>query len=416
MKFWVLKLFIEVLKKKRKIVGIYRVDDNIIKIIFDTETYFFDMRRGESFIYPQPQGFIETKKYSSPFDVQLSKSAMASEILGASLLGGDKIVKLDIQKSGKYKSQKYSLFFEFTGKFTNFVITDEKGTIIDALRHIDSSVSVREIKPSMRYTPPPKADIKYSETPDEEDIIKYLQKEYEKKESLALENLKRQHLAKIAKKREKLEKILYALESAASLEKKSKEMYEKANLLLSNRDKIAPYEKRVLLKDFDGNEKHIELDGTGNVSRTIDEMFKRAKKSAKKAKNINIESESLENKVAFFKKFEDVVKMAKNRHELQILFPKKIKNAKESVTEHYEVFFVKGYRILLGKNERGNIELLKSAKAGDIWMHLKDRPSTHIIIPTNKKEIPMQVLEEAAKLCASFSADLCFSRIFLNSR
>jgi len=38
-------------------------------------------------------------------------------------------------------------------------------------------------------------------------------------------------------------------------------------------------------------------------------------------------------------------------------------------------------------------------------MHLKDRPSSHIIIPTNKQEVPETVLFEAGKLCASFSAE-----------
>jgi len=57
----------------------------------------------------------------------------------------------------------------------------------------------------------------------------------------------------------------------------------------------------------------------------------------------------------------------------------------------------------LGKSEKGNIELLKNAKARDIWMHLKDRPSAHVVISTDKQQLPQCLLETAAKLCVDFS-------------
>ena len=57
----------------------------------------------------------------------------------------------------------------------------------------------------------------------------------------------------------------------------------------------------------------------------------------------------------------------------------------------------------LGKNEKGNIELLKRAKAKDVWLHLKDIASAHVIISTDKQNLPMSVIESAAKLCVNFS-------------
>ncbi|MDQ1338925.1 MAG: hypothetical protein QG567_74 [Campylobacterota bacterium] len=325
--------------------------------------------------------------------------------MDVSLVNEDKIIKIQIQKLGKYKSQKSSLIFEFTGKFTNMIIVDENEIVIEALRHIDSSISSRELKPSLKYMPLPKNNIKYSNPQEISDIRAYLEEEYQKREAKELENTKKQQLDKIVKKREKLQNILFSLEHISVLEEKSQKSYEIANILLLNRAKIKPYDKKAVLKDYDGNDVVIELEAMGNINKTIDEVFKKAKKFMNKSKNIHIERENLESKIEFFKKFESVINMAKSKHELAILFPKIIKTKKESVAENYEVFFIKGYRVLLGKNEKGNIELLRMAKANDIWMHLKDRPSTHVIIPTNKSEIPLRVLEEAARLCASFSAD-----------
>lgn len=404
MKLWALKRFAGRLQTMKKLLSVWRVDDNILKLRFESGSYFFDMRRGESLIYPEPEGFVENKRYNSPFDVQLAKTVNTSEILGVILCNEDKILRLDLQKAGKYKSLKYAVIFEFTGKFTNAVILDEKGTVIEALRHIDASVSVRELKPGLPYAYPPKNDLKLSPAREVEDIDAYLAAEHQRRTDIELANLKKQHRARIAKKIKRLQKIYDSLESAETLEAKSAKLYEKANLLMANRHTIAPYATVLTLKDYEGNDIRVELEGKGNVNQTIDAIFKQAKKSAKKAENIHKEIESLGAKIDFLKRFAEVVENAPNRHALRILFPKSVKSKQESVIEHYETFFVKGFRVLLGKNERGNVELLKNARAGDIWMHLKDRPSCHVIIPTNKQEVPEAVLLEAGKLCASFSA------------
>jgi predicted ribosome quality control (RQC) complex YloA/Tae2 family protein len=76
---------------------------------------------------------------------------------------------------------------------------------------------------------------------------------------------------------------------------------------------------------------------------------------------------------------------------------------KEKPNEAYEIFWIEGYKVMLGKNEKGNIALLKDARARDIWLHLQGRPSAHVIITTDKQRVPMNVIESAAKLCVDFS-------------
>jgi len=405
MKLWALERFCDVLKTKRKLLGIYRVEDNILKLKFDAGTYLFDMRRGESLIYPEPQGFIESKHYNSPFDVQLAKAASASEIESVALVNGDKILRFDLTKAGRYKSQKCTLYFEFTGKFTNAVLADEKGVVIEALRHLDGSVSLRELKPALPYRLPPKNELKLAPAEDVADIEAYLAGQYAQKVSRELDSLKKQYSVKIAKKIKKLRRIEDSLESVEAIEARSAALYEQANLLMANRHRITPYAKEAVLEDYEGNEVRIDLETGGNINKTIDTIFQKAKKALQKAKNIHIEKEGLGEKIAFWTRFLTVLDNAANRHELQMLFPKVQKAKKERPSEHYETFVIKGFRVLLGRNERGNVELLKNARAGDIWMHLKDRPSCHVIIPTNKHEVPLPVLHEAGRLCASFSAD-----------
>jgi len=57
----------------------------------------------------------------------------------------------------------------------------------------------------------------------------------------------------------------------------------------------------------------------------------------------------------------------------------------------------------VGRNSKENQKLLEIAKANDVWMHVRDIPSSHVIIRTDKQNIPESVLKNAAKLCVDFS-------------
>ena len=63
-----------------------------------------------------------------------------------------------------------------------------------------------------------------------------------------------------------------------------------------------------------------------------------------------------------------------------------------------------GFTIRVGRNNLQNDRLtLKSGKPGDIWLHVKDAPGSHVVIDTGQKEVPDSTLHEAALLAAYFS-------------
>ncbi|MDX1296012.1 MAG: hypothetical protein R3302_07085, partial [Sulfurimonadaceae bacterium] len=98
-----------------------------------------------------------------------------------------------------------------------------------------------------------------------------------------------------------------------------------------------------------------------------------------------------------------IVEEAKDLATIQMLFPAQVKEAKQKQNDSVETFWIEGYKVMLGKSEKGNIDLLESARARDIWLHLKDRPSAHVIIVTDKQNVPESVLEAAARLCVDFT-------------
>lgn len=71
-----------------------------------------------------------------------------------------------------------------------------------------------------------------------------------------------------------------------------------------------------------------------------------------------------------------------------------------------------GFEILVGRNNRQNDQLtLKTAKAGDIWLHTQGIAGSHVIICTGGKQPGEQTLFEAAQLAAYHSRGRSGSRV-----
>jgi predicted ribosome quality control (RQC) complex YloA/Tae2 family protein len=180
------------------------------------------------------------------------------------------------------------------------------------------------------------------------------------------------------------------------------------NLILSNIHNMSNYQKEIEVLDYEGNSKTITLSQDARTpSEAANKLFTRSKKLKQKAKNTYIERENLDSKITFLKRLQESITASKSIDEVNLYLPKQPKKLKKQAVKedaNIESFFIEGYKITLGKNEKGNITLLKTAKMSDVWMHLKDMPSTHVIIRNDKKSVPQLVLEFGAKLCVQFSA------------
>ncbi len=391
----------------KKINAIERVDDTIVKIAFDRDTpYYFDVRRGDSYIFKKEGNYTRVKNYHAPFDIVLGKKFTNAKVEKVLVQDGNNILQIVVQSASKYKHELTTLQFEFTGRNTNIILLDEKGVILEALRHIDIGTSFREVRVGVKLLPLPPRELK-EEAIMIEDLDSYLYGVYEKRESQKLDAIKKQKMAQLQKKEKKLQRILNNLEDEAKLKEEASALEYDANLVLANIHKIQNYEKKVILEDYEGNERVIMIPSQAHTpAQAANLLFAQAKKRKQKAKNAYIERDNLQGKIAFLRQLAHSISTAKSVDEVNLYLPKQPKKQKKraKVDSNIESFFIEGVKISLGKNEKGNITLLKEAKMGDIWLHLKDMPSTHVIIRTDKKNVPESVLMFAAKLCVQFSA------------
>jgi len=406
-KYYLLKEVVSYLQENAQNINLAkRIDNNIIIIEFNNKNnLYFDMAKGNSLIYKRKNTIKAKKDFNAPFDVVLQKRFNNSKIEEVELYNDDKIINIKVNSSSSYKKLTTILQLEFTGKHTNIIILDENRVILEALRHIDEFSSSRVVKVGIKLDEVPKQSF-IPKIEEVEDIDAYLYKVYEDIEARDIENYKKQKITQVSKKLRKLEKTIASLPKKEELEFESNELYEKANLILSNLHSLKPYQKSFKSINYTGEEIEVELDTRMAASTYSNDLFKKAKKAKHKAQNIKIEKNNLEEKVEFLKRMLSNLENSNSIDEMEFLYPKKQKNqTKTKKSQMYESFFFEGYKIMLGSSERENIYLLQNSKASDFWFHLKDRPSSHVIVQNSKKTIPASVISRAAKICAQFSSD-----------
>ena len=403
MKLSHLKQILTYLQNFTKISAIHRVSDTTIKIVFDKrDDLYFNMQRSNSSMF-KCQEYPRSKVYNAPFDVILAKRFNRSNILDISLLGDDKIIRLKTSVASAYKEEITYLQIEFTGKYTNIIILDKENIVLEALRHVDLFSSFREVRVGQNLLDVPNAPFVPKEYPLE-NVEDFLYGVYEKEQGNRLDNLKKQKISFLSKKLKKLQKLYNKLDNEATLLDEAQQSEHYGNLVLSNIHNIKPYATSLKLQDYDGKLITLELQKPYQTPHLISNMyFTKSKKAKQRAKHLHIEEESLSSKIEHIKLFIHTVEMAKDTAKIELLFPKRVQNKKIKVNDSIEIFWIEGYKAQLGKNEKGNIEVLKNARAKDVWIHMKDRPSAHVIITTDKQNLPLNIIQSAARLCVDFT-------------
>jgi predicted ribosome quality control (RQC) complex YloA/Tae2 family protein len=360
------------------------------------------MTKGHSFIY-KASSQRPLQGYNAPFDTLLHTLLSASKIISIDVPNDDRILRFTLAPKSSYKDKIIYLQLEFTGKNTNAILIDDNEIIIEALRHIDADSSFRVIRPGMELLAiPPFA--RTEETKEIADVDAYLENIYEQIQAKKLLELKKQKLSVTAKKSQKLSQLLEKLPNEESLAQQAKEYNDYGNLILANLYQIKPYDTKLDTYDFEGNEITIKLPKNIKINRISDYFFNLAKRAKSKAKNVHIEQENLQSKKDFYDNIYYALEQAKDPYELELLVPKRAKSQrKKERLKEGELFWIEDYKVLVGRNSNENQKLLEMAKANDLWMHIRDVPSSHVIIRTDKQNLPDSVLRAAAKLCVDFS-------------
>lgn len=89
------------------------------------------------------------------FCMLLRKHLIGGRISNLSMLGLERLINIEVETINEFNEiEKKTLIIELMGKHSNIILTNSQNKIIDAMRHITSENSYREILPSRTYSLP----------------------------------------------------------------------------------------------------------------------------------------------------------------------------------------------------------------------------------------------------------------------
>lgn len=404
MNVFILAEIARLFKTFHKINYIGRISDNLIKLHLDNEIFYVNLEKSKSSIFCTNEAILGSKKYQAPFDFALQKYCLKAIVKDCDIDGNNRILRLFLHKKLEYKEINGILQFEFTGKYTNAIIMDMDCIILESLRKITQNLRI--IKPGIKLTPlPQQTNFTPRQIDFGNDIMQYLKESYAKNEQANLQNAKNTAISTLKAKKEKLQNLLSQLENKESLLAKAKE-YAKIGYLLQNNINTKITQSKINLKDYDNTDIEVEIPHDMlHLSNTmiINKLFTKSKKLHLKSQNIAIQEQNLCDNINFLAKKIEFITHAKTLSDIQIILPKHQTSKKNSQdSKLFESFFIDGIKISIGKNQRENIALLHNAKANDMWMHIRDIPSSHLIIHCSKNTIKDEILRKAGEILVGF--------------
>lgn len=398
MKLPLLKAIAPFFNSYKTLFDLRRIEDNLFRLTLDFDEFYIDVSKSRSLIFISDEKILGNP-YCAPFDRALQKYCSRAELISCRLDGENRILVFEFLHSRSYKQERYFLYFELTGRHTNVVLVGAEGIIIEALRHISKEKSIRVIKPQKPYTslPQPLHSSKMRAL-EILDLKSYLKEEYVHFRSQRVEQKKQTLLDQRTKKLRSLEQILHSLPKISDLEEKKHRYALYGEVIFASLHQLSFFQRELEVLDFEGrNIKIVFPEMIQSYAQGGNYFYAQSKKYKQKLENLWIQKENLESKIAFLQKEIAYIQTLESYQDLQVFSPIK-KKLKKQIKRDYESFFIDGVKVSIGKNMRENQKLLQDAKADDLWLHIQDFPSSHMIIHCGKAKCKEEVLKQSAKI------------------
>ncbi|MGI0440034.1 NFACT family protein [Helicobacter himalayensis] len=406
----------------KKIYFCKRIDDNVFLLNLENTLFYIDLTRGNSGIYCIEREILGAKSFNAPMDLKLREYCTNATLTDCHTDGNNRILCLHFSAKSSYKSESFCLEFEFTGKFTNAILLNQKRVVIEALRHLPNAKRPLQVGKVLAKLPQQTRTLESLQDSHQLEKVEYACEDNTLKAFLCelftkhcaqkLESAKAQAQKNLDSKKLALEKSLQNLPDKNELEYLSEQSALFARCILAHLHEINPaniYATHIFLEQNFANSlnptesKILQIPIPKEVTSFSDlaqYYFLLSKKYAKKAQNLHLQIENLQDSLRFLDSQKALIQRATSFEELKIFTPQKQKGKKSDKKSGtaFEVFFIAGVKVGVGKNASQNIALLKAASAEDIWLHVRDVPSSHMILFCGKTKIAESVLQKAGQI------------------
>lgn len=188
------------------------------------------------------------------------------------------------------------------------------------------------------------------------------------------------------------------------------------DLILSNVWQIKPKQQSVTLSDYTtGESVAIPLDVQLTPQQNAQAYYKKYRKQKSAIQhNVQLVEENekllqylltIKQNLAFCTETEDLDQIRQELIDLQLIKDKQTKaKAKQEPAITPLKYNLHGFDVFVGKNNlQNNHVTFRLAHADDVWIHTHQIHSSHVVIVTNGRDVPDNVLQEACEICAYYS-------------
>jgi len=338
----------------------------------------------------------------------LNSKVVNGWITEAVQLGNNRIVRVVVKRADAV----FKLYIRLWSNAANFIVTDESGAVLDAMRRLPKRGEVTGgiFKPEdIEAKDEPLREYEVREISGGESFNEKIDAFYAAKGgSLSLESLKEQARRSYEGSMARISAALERLREKKVLFSDAGRLKNYGDLILSNIALIKPGDK-WLETDNNGEVMRIELEPRTKPAAMAEKYYEQYRK----AKNgiIEIEREiaagekELKEVKDKFEKFLNetnplvLAKMLKSSVSSAVTVTKKEKS-RPGLT------FKRGdWQIIVGRDASENDELLRRyVKGNDIWLHARDYHGSYVFIKQRSgKSVPLDILLDAGNLAIFYS-------------
>ncbi|MBO7345510.1 MAG: NFACT family protein [Clostridia bacterium] len=212
----------------------------------------------------------------------------------------------------------------------------------------------------------------------------------------------------------KVKKRLVAINAKEKDATQAEENKIKGELLLANLYRIKQGQLECELENYyDGSTIKIVLDSRLSVSKNAENYYKKYNKQKRTLIALKPQREQAETELNYLTSVADEISLAENIDDLNLVQLEiesmgliQVKNnlAKKPKKETFcREYNVQGFKVRAGRNNAENDKLTFTANPNDVWVHVKDYHSSHVVIESLNKQVPESVVIVACEICAYYS-------------
>lgn len=218
---------------------------------------------------------------------------------------------------------------------------------------------------------------------------------------------------------DELQRVEGALKNVKEQLQRSKnreKLKQTGDIILTNLSQLEKGMEKVKLDDpyKEEGKREVDLDPSLTPEENAQRYYQRYKKLKRGRKKLTRRKKSLKKELKYLKNLDDQCEEAETVEGLARIegelkekgyIEEEVESSDQGEAGGPKEYWVKGYKVLVGRNARQNDNIVREASRDDLWFHIRNYSGAHVVVVTDGRpdQVPEEVIVKAAQLAAANS-------------